>query len=367
MPSITRPFRAVVSFAHQYERHFSALALVGGYAFDSYAFGRVDHAATHVVFVAYLLVAGIAIGVSHRLESRRPERQPSERTRTILSAITQFALGCLLSGFCVFYLRSASLWASWPYLLILASVFVGNEFFKRYTTRFTLSVVLYFFALFSYFIFLVPVLTAMIGAIPFIISGIAALAVFWLYVDVLSWLGRERLRTMRPYIYGGVLLVFALVNIFYFLKILPPLPLALSDAGVYHYAKRNGAVYNVTEEAQPWTTELLHIPPVVHIAPADKLYLYAAVFAPGNLRTTIVHHWEWFDPKARHWMPAGAVLIKIRGGRETGYRGYSIKSKMKPGDWRVDITTEDGRPLGRIRFAVAIGAPAQPLVAKVLN
>jgi len=40
---------------------------------------------------------------------------------------------------------------------------------------------------------------------------------------------------------------------------------------------------------------------------------------------------------------------------------------VRPGDWRVDITTEDGRPLGRIRFAVAIGTPAQPLVQKVLN
>ena len=355
------------ALAHQYERHLSAISLAGGYAFDTYTFGRVDHASTHIVFVAYLLVAGIAIAASHRLESRPPERQPSERTRTILTAATQFALGCLLSGFCVFYLRSASLWASWPYLLVLASIFIGNEFFKRYTTRFTLSVVLYFFALFSYFILLVPVLIAMIGGIPFLISGIAALAVFWLYVDVLSWLGRERLTAVRPYIYGGVLAVFALVNVFYFFKILPPLPLALSDAGVYHFAKRNGAVYNVTAEVQPWTTELFHIPPVQHIAPADKLYLYAAVFAPGNLKTTVVHHWEWFDPKARHWFPQSTVPIRIRGGRETGFRGYSIKSKVKPGDWRVDITTEDGRPLGRIRFAVAIGQPAQPLVQKVLN
>src|ERR1700760_4809568 len=152
-----QPIKTMFALAHRYERHLSAISLAGGYAFDSYTFGRVDHASTHAVFVGYLAVAGIAIAVSHRLESRPPERQPSERTRTILTAITQFALGCLLSGFCVFYLRSASLWASWPYLLILASVFIGNEFFKRYTTRFTLAMMLYFFALFSYFILLIPV------------------------------------------------------------------------------------------------------------------------------------------------------------------------------------------------------------------
>src|SRR3569833_4355614 len=190
-PRRLQPIKTMFALAHRYERHLSAVSLAGGYAFDSYTFGRVDHASTHIVFVAYLLVAGLAIATSHRLESRGPERQPSERTRTILTAVTQFALGCLLSGCCVFYLRSASLWASWPYLLILAGVIVGNEFFTRYTTRFTLSMMLYFFALFSYFILLVPLVIAMIGGIAFIISGITALAVFWLYADVLSWLGSE--------------------------------------------------------------------------------------------------------------------------------------------------------------------------------
>src|SRR5581483_893734 len=162
------PFRTAFAFAQRYERHLSAVSLVGGYIFDTYTFGRIDHASTHVVFMTYLAVAGAAIAVSHRLESRGPERQPSERTRTILTAVTQFALGCLLSGFCVFYLRSASLWASWPYLLLLASVFVGNEFLKRYTARFTFSLLLYFFALFSYAILVVPVVVLEIGPMPFL-------------------------------------------------------------------------------------------------------------------------------------------------------------------------------------------------------
>ena len=91
----------------------------------------------------------------------------------------------------MFYLRSASLWASWPYLLLLVGIFMGNEFFKAYTTRFTLSLLLYFFALLSYSILVVPVLIAMIGTIPFVASGMLALAVFWFYADVLA-LARAR-------------------------------------------------------------------------------------------------------------------------------------------------------------------------------
>ncbi|MEI9997283.1 MAG: DUF2914 domain-containing protein [Rhizomicrobium sp.] len=362
----TRPIKSVMAFAHQYERHLSVASMVGGYAFDSYSFGRIDHATTHLVFVGYLAVAAIAIAISHRLESRPPERQPSERTRTILTAVTQFALGCLLSAFCVFYLRSASLWASWPYLLVLAGIFVGNEFFRKYTTRFTLSLVLYFFAILSYAILVVPVLIAMMGPVPFLGSGVVALIVFWFYADVLTWLGRERFRQVRIYVFGGVLAIFAAVNAFYFLKILPPLPLALSEAGIYHSVKKVGNAYQVVEETQPWTT-FWGQPPMLHLAPGDKLYLYAAVFAPGRLATVIVHHWEWFDPATRKWLPQSRVVFPIHGGRDAGYRAYSVKSKPRAGDWRVNITTGDERPLGRVRFAVTFAPPPQPLQTKLLN
>jgi len=340
--------------------------MVGGYVFDSFAFGRVDHISTHIVFIAYLAVAGGAIAFSHRLESRPAEKQPSQRVRTILSAVTQFALGCLLSGFCVFYLRSASLWSSWPYLLLLAGIFVGNEFFKAYTTRFTLALLLYFFALFSYAILMVPVLIAMLGTIPFLVSGAVALAVFWLYVDILSRLGRDRFRQVRLRILAGTLAIFGVMNLSYFAKILPPLPLALADAGIYRSVKKVGIVYEATEETQPWTT-YLGVPPVEHLAPGDKLYLYSSVFAPARVSTEVVHHWEWYNPAARHWEPQSRVLFSINGGRDGGYRVYSVKSRPKPGEWRVSIATGDGRQLGRIRFAVAAGPSSQPLVPRTLN
>ncbi|MBS0472177.1 MAG: DUF2914 domain-containing protein [Proteobacteria bacterium] len=358
--------RSVVSLAQTYERHLSVASMVGGFAFDSYTFGRIDHASTHIVFLSYLAVGGGAIATSHRLESRGADRQPSQRTRTILTAVTQFALGCLLSGFCVFYLRSASLWASWPYLLLLAAIFVGNEFFKKYTTRFTLSVLLYFFSLLSYAILVIPVLLAVIGTGPFILASLAALGVFLIYAYVLDRLGHERFRGVRLPIMAGVLAIAAMVNAFYFLKILPPLPLALADAGVYHTVKKDGAVYDAVYEPQSWTT-YLGTPPLEHIAPGDKLYLYAAVFAPARITTTIVHRWEWFDPLKRKWLLKSRVAFTIHGGRDAGYRGYSIKSEPKPGDWRVNITTGDGRPLGRVRFAVAVGTAADTLQPVVLN
>lgn len=40
------------------------------------------------------------------------------------------------------------------------------------------------------------------------------------------------------------------------------------------------------------------------------------------------------------------------GGREGGYRGYSVKGNLFAGEWRVNVTTERGQSLGRTSFTV---------------
>lgn len=355
-----------VELARAYERHLSAVSLIAGYTFDNFTFGRIDRPMTHVVFVAYLLVAGISIAVLHTLESRSEEKRPSPRTRAILTSLTQFALGCLLSGFCVFYLRSASFWGSWPYLLALAAIFAGNEFLKKYHARLTFASLLFFFSLLSYAMLVVPVLTARMGTLPFLLSGVVAVLIFAIFLFVLGKLGKDRYRQARLRIAGGALGIFAAVNGFYFARILPPLPLALADVGVFHDAKRVGNLYQVMAEQEPWPVRW-GFPPVLHLAPGERLYLYSAVFAPVRLTTTIVDRWEWFNPESRSWTAQSTVSYPVKGGRADGYRGYTIKSKPRAGDWRVEITTADGRPLGRVRFSVIATDSPVPLASRLLN
>ena len=183
--------------------------------------------------------------------SRPEERKPSDRMRAILIAVAQFALGCLLSGFCVFYIRSASVISSWPFLLFMAAIFIGNEYMRRYHARLVFSALLFFFALYSYAILLVPVVLARIGTIPFLLSGVLAVAVFFFYVRALAILGHDRYRDARRPIAIGMLAITVLINGFYFAKIFPPLPLVLSDAGVYHDVKRSGRDYAVATEDEP--------------------------------------------------------------------------------------------------------------------
>ncbi len=357
-----------VSWARAHERHLSAISLAGGFAFDSYAFGRIDRPMTQAVFIIYLIVAGVAIAVLHALESRPDNEMPSDRTRAILVFVAQFALGCLLSGFCVFYIRSAAIGASWPFLLCMAGIFIGNEYLRRYHARLVFSALLFFFSLYSYAILLVPVVIARIGTVPFLISGAIAVLVFFFYLQSLAVLGHDRYRTARMQIAAGMIGITALVNAFYFVKILPPLPLVLSDAGVYHAIDRAGRDYQVSAENEPprWRA-LFGTFPVEHIQVNDKLYLYSAIFAPYRLATNIVHQWEWRDPRNGSWVPQQTVRFTIRGGREDGYRAYSSKSAPRPGQWRVNIATADGRAIGRVRFSVETQAVPPAVSVRTLK
>ncbi len=358
--------RSAIGVLKPYERHLSAIAMVGGFAFDNWAFGPLDHRVTHVVFISYLLMAGLAIVVLHYLEARPEETNPSHHVRNLIALSTQFALGALLSGFCVFYLRSAALTASWPYLLVLAVIFIGNEIYREHLSRLILSTLLFFFALLSYTILLVPVVMARTGTEPFILAGLSAVILFALFLQILSSINEDRLRPARLRIVGGVLATYFLVSGSYFVGILPPLPLALVDAGIFHAARKVGTVYEVRGEPVTWR-QWFGWPPAVHLTAGERLFFYSAVFVPIRMSVPIVHRWQWYNPQTGRWEGQGDVRYTVTGGRDAGFRGYSVKSQPKPGEWRVEVATGDGRPMGRVGFVVErVAAPAS-LETKILN
>jgi hypothetical protein len=363
----TKAFDPAIGWARRHERQISALSLAGGFAFDSANFGRIDHAVTQAVFIVYLLVAGIAIAVLHVLESRPDGKKPSDKTRTILVAITQFALGCLLSGFCVFYIRSASITSSWPFLLAMVAIFIGNEYMRRYHARLVFAALLFYFTLYSYAILLVPVATGRMGPRWFIVSGVVAVVIFFFFMRALARLGHERYRGARMQVFVGMVLITVFLNAAYFLRLLPPLPLVLTDAGVYHEVKRIGPDFQAQQEVEPpeWQA-LFGTHAILHIQKGAKLYVYNAVFAPRGLHTRLVHDWQWLQP-GKGWVSQQRVSVAIAGGREDGFRYYTTKTSPMPGQWQVNIQTFDGRAVGRVRFAVEEQAVPPAVTAKTLK
>ena len=58
--------------------------------------------------------------------------------------------------------------------------------------------------------------------------------------------------------------------------------------------------------------------------------------------------------------------VRLCLNREGGYRAYTFKQRLDPGDWRVDVETEDGRIVGRVSVQVE-QRNEQPTALKTLS
>jgi hypothetical protein len=343
--------KTLFGWISRHERSLSAASMIGGFAFDNHVYRRIDLPNTQALFIGYLAGGGIAIILLHWLAARAAAGKSMPRWHSILPMATQFALGALWSGFLVFYSRSAVLAESWPFLLVLVAIFIGNEVFRKYHSQLVFTSILYAFALFSYFIVTVPIFTHTVGPFTFLISGLLAFCVFIVFLNIVRWAGQAQWRSARLQVMAGSALVYATLTVFYFTGTLPPLPIALVDKGVFHFVKRAGDVYQAQGEVQDWMTRLGE-PPTLHIAPTQPVYVYSAVFAPIKLSTRITHRWRHYNRIRHKWQTISNVSFTINGGRDGGYRNYTIQHKVWSGDWRVDVRNADGRIIGRIPFHV---------------
>lgn len=357
---------AWLAWIPRYERQLSAAGMIAGFITDNLMFRRIDLPNTQYIFIAYLTVAAISILILHVINAHGDPGAPRPRWQSWLPFASQFALGGLWSGFLIFYTRSAVLIASWPFLLVLVLIFIGNEFFKHYHSRLVFTAVLFFFALFSYAIVTVPILTHTIGVFTFLLSGLVAVGIFALFLQVLHLFGRASFNASRHHIVLGAGGVYALINLFWFTGVLPPLPIALARSGVYNTVKHVGDHYIGTAEARTWYAGAF-TPPLLHLGPEQPVYVYSAVFAPVRFSMRIVHKWQHYEPKTKRWLTVSTVPYEIDGGRDGGYRAYTIKRHPQAGDWRVDISTGDGRLLGRARFKVDPATPPTGLISTTLD
>jgi hypothetical protein len=373
-PSVHKPFlegtviRNIAAHYTRFERTISSVSLFGGFAFDAFTLKRVDTFWENFWVLAHLLLVAGCILLIHRGESGRGENEagqnrgaePGSATKTHFWLVTvlQFLFGGLLSTFLVFYFRSGSLRASWPFFLLLAGAFLANEKLKHRLARLDFQLSFFFLSLFSLAIFIVPVLVHAIGRLVFLLSGGISLGLLWLFLRALEAVGGEALARRRaPTAY--VATIFLAINALYFLNLIPPIPLSLQDAGVDHSVVRTAdGDYVVQTEDQGWL-RFFRLAVRIHEAPGAPVYVYSAVFSPTALNTDIVHEWQAYD-RRRGWLTTDRVALPVRGGRGGGYRTYSMKRGVWPGAWRVNVETPTGAILGRVRFNVLSPAAEPP-------
>lgn len=346
-------FGKLIEFWNRHERSLSFGALVLGFTFDLFLAKRPDSVADNVLILTYLFIAG-AIIVLLNLHKTRNEQKENPVEPLLLTLLLQFCFGGLAGNLLILYGKSGMLGGNTLFILLLLALLLGNEFLKSRYARLRLTVAIYYFLLLTYCIIAIPTfIFHSIGVEVFLISSAVSIVVVVLLLAVLyvAVFRADKKRQLFEMSLGvlGVLVVF---NGLYFLNIIPPVPLSLKAIGVYHSIDYSADEYTGTYEAPAWFVFWRDTAATYTIVPGQSAYCFSAVFAPGELDTTILHRWEYFYPTTKHWITVARVGFPITGGRAEGYRGFSQKQVLEPGAWRCNVETARGQLVGRITFDI---------------
>jgi len=343
-------FERTLAWAKRNERWLSSAFFVFGFLDHLITFGAFSLHTEILIFEVYLGFAAFCTLLAH-LTSGRSGGRLVRAVSVLAPLFAQLTIGGVLAGFVVFYGKSSVISVSWPFLALLALIFIGNEALRDYRELLVFQTVLFYFSLYALAIFALPAYVGTIGERVFLESTALSIGIFAVFLLVLGLLGWQRLRrTLLQIVLASALLTGAIVAA-YVTDVIPPLPLTLTEGGVYHSIVHTGDTYALRgEEPQPWY-DVFH-EEVVHHQSGTPLYAYSAIFAPGSFTTSVVHEWQRYDEKAEKWVPQSVVAFSLTGGREDGYRGYSLKSDPAPGKWRVLVKTLDGQTIGRFDFEV---------------
>lgn len=336
----------------KFERPISSFSLILGFVVDSLTLNRVDTIWENIWISMHILVVGVFIVLIHRREMEPGDEKDPEKRHFWYVNILQFFFGGLLSACLVLYFKSADIFVAWPFVLLLALAFAANETFKHYYIRFSFQMSLYYLSVYAFFIFLVPVLLHKIGPKVFLLSGFVGLVYILLFILIFFRSTRENFTGNKKILFPIITSIFILVNILYFANLIPPLPLSLKEGGAYHsVVKNDNGNYDVATQ-EYGISKYFKVYKEFIKTKDSPVYIYSAVFSPKNLNLTVVHEWQLHDKVKNKWVTKRIISLPVVGGRGGGFRTYSMRSKVEEGKWRVNVKTEEGQIIGRVRFTV---------------
>lgn len=358
-------FNRLKTFIQTHERALSAGALFTGFIWDTLTLTRVDYLFEVVVLGSHISLVIVWIFLINLHDGGLLRFQPFSFLRRIAPILMQFSFGALFSGLLVFYSKSASLSMTLVYLGVFVLLLIGNEFFRGRYQRLVFQLSILFIAIASLAALYMPVITGSVAAWVFVTASILALIFILAFAAILHWIVPERVRPLRGWAMLSLGTLFVGLQFLYFANIVPPVPLALKERGVYHDIQRVNDQYRVVGEERTlfdWLTPEHEM----HVYPSEPVFVFTSIFAPTNLNTQVAHVWEQYDSGEDTWVAVDRIPYSITGGRDNGFRGYTQKSFIVPGKWRVSVVTQRDQVLGRVYFEVKIATTPPSLFAEFI-
>lgn len=335
------------------EKYAPLIFFIGGFLFDSLTLGRIDRLYDMVVLCLYITLVTICLYIYNRPETGRWRARFTFAYREYLPLAIQFFFGGLCSAYVIYFSRSVSLSKTASFFVILIVLFLSNELLRQRISNRYLQFGMYSFISFTFFAFMIPVFLKEMNSSIFRLSGAISLACTLL---LLLLIFRASPESRRPAHFIKliilILMVYGGMYAFYHFKLIPPVPLALKTGMVAHDVQKTDDQYVVTYQKIRGRFSWKDYSHRFHYRGGDSVYVFSSVFAPTALKKHIVHRWEWYNVKDNLWQPVDTIGYDITGGRDQGYRGYTFKSNVWPGSWRVKVLTDDHQVLGIIDFDI---------------
>jgi hypothetical protein len=346
---------------HKYRKWEPLAFFVGGFIFDALLLHRIDDPLMLIHQAVYLVLSGFLIAWDMFCEEGKGEiPRWISKVWSYREGILHFLLGTLLNVYTIFYFKSGSLMSSLSFLLLLALLLFLNEARPSRIPKHMLRNALFCLCLISYLNIIVSIAVGSIGAWVFGLALIAAYGVHAMYVRYLS--KRLELPKIRREIQIPFLAIGLVYSLLYVLKVLPPVPLSVKHMGIYREISKEGDSYKLGYARPDWKFWESG-DQTFSARPGDKIYCFVQVFSPTRFKGNLFVRWQHHNPESG-WQSWDAIPLNVVGGREDGFRGYTVKTNYTPGDWRVSIETADGREVGRLGLniiAADISDPAPTL------
>ena len=351
-------------FIRRHSKYAPILFFIGGFIFDSLTLGRIDRTYDLVMLCIHMSSLSITLYLYNMVDDGRWRNTILERYQDYFPLAIQFFFGGLSSAYVIYFSRSVSLSKTASFFVILILLFIANEFLKKRISNKYLQFGVYSFISFTFFTFMIPVFIKELNTTIFLISGVVSFVITVLLVCIIYVESPSTRREVHMgKLMGLIILIYGTINAFYFLRLIPPVPLALDKGIVAHSIQLKDNEYFVSYEPEDSFVFWRKHKADFKYTPGEDIYIFSSVFAPTDLKKQIFHRWKWYNETTKEWEVMDKIGYDITGGRNGGFRGYTYKNNVKFGDWEVEVITDEEQILGVIDFTIvpSNGGPFQKL------
>lgn len=359
----------LIKLYEKYGGHFLSLVFIFGFIVDVYTLPSITNKTYPFIGLIYIFIVATFL-VLRDLYSRNTS---SEKLYKLSDIAVSFFQGSVLSYVFIYYLRSGDLYTSWPVIVFLFIAMIVNEIHTSKAVQMLMDYGLFFLGFIFYIIYNAPVYFKRVDTDVFIKSILISFVFIITFIIIYYIFIKNKKFILKMFLLATV--VFTIIPALYFSGIMPAVPITLRDVNVYNYVGKlgngeydfleidsqsvkinkvfvdGGMLSNLESVIYNFLIKLNLKSEIIYIDRGKTIYFYAAVVAPSAVNSKINHVWQVYDNKNKKWVEDFRISYPAVGGREGGYRGYSLRENIYTGYWRVLVEVED-RVVGQKRFEI---------------